>query len=205
MVLLLRVLWVPPGSGANNDNRILLTKEKSCKHSAVQVVEAVRESLRRINKSPTMYRFFSVVERFADVVTNSVLPSMQQQVGEPSTHEPRIDESYMNSPTAGGRHYIQPNTEQNTSQFHDQMMHSQDVLPPSNVEQARIPFNEGNIGVDRYGEENPFTGRVADLSSLPQDSMYGDTVLWDDPFHHITQHIVDWNDFEQFLGRWSNT
>lgn len=203
MVLLLRVLWVP-SSGSSQD---ILLAEKSSKDIAIQVVTAIRKALRRISKSSTTHRFSSVVERFADVVTNSVLPTIQQQISGPD-HDSNVAESYTNVPT-DDRSFLQTNRLQAMSHCHNDSISAQaNIINQAsygqNIAQIQYPLNQATVDVHHYREDNALTEAARVISSFSQDPMYAETMSWDDPFQSVTQHILDWNDFEQFLGRWSS-
>jgi hypothetical protein len=204
MVLLLRVLWVP---GSDIDHNLLLA-EKSWRDSAIQVVTAVRKALRHINKCSTMHRFFSVVESFADVVINSVIPTIEHQVSGEYAGKSNTGQNHV--APADDEHYLRSSHPHSGGQFQDGRISAQveAFAEPSyndNIEEAQYSLNQESIGSSAYVAHSSLSNAARVISSLSQDSMYSEPLLWEDPFHSVTQHIVDWNDFEQFLGRWSGS
>lgn len=90
MVLLLQVFWDPYLSASLD---VLLTENFS-RVTAIQVLMAICKCLRQFSKSATTHRFSSVVDKFADVVTKSVLPTMRQHISG-SCHLSNAEEKYL--------------------------------------------------------------------------------------------------------------
>lgn len=216
MVLLLRVLWVP-GPGASHES---LIHERTCKDSAIQFVAAVRKALQRVSKSSTMHRFFAVLEKFADVVAHSVLPTMQQQFNGLSHSaisgeiRPNFSLENSNDRQHDHEHSLRPlvdiSASSNSRDIRYQGQSSLTEGPLYNYpsiaerpEQDSYPTNQRASDIHQYEEDDSLPEAARVLSSFSQDAMYGGPVLWDNSFQTVTQHILDWNDFEQFLGRWS--
>lgn len=192
MVLLLRILWVPH----HNMGRSKLEKEMSFREEAIHLVAEIRQAHKRITKSSTMRRFASVVENFADVVANAALPSIQVEksnhdVGIYHLHRPE-NSAY---PTEIGVH-MPESTVMTSEGYHTANNHE---LYRNEEHMALLPSGETMVSRE-YIAEDPLTEAARVISSFSDENVTTESVLWNDPLQSVTQHIMDWNDFENFLG-----
>jgi hypothetical protein len=133
---------------------------------------------------------------------------MQQQISGPG-HDSNAEESYTDIPTDKGS-FLQTNRLPAMSQFQNESFPAQvDVINGAlchgeNIAQMQFPLNPPTFDIHHCREDNALTEAARVISSFSQEPMYAETMSWDDPFQSVTQHILDWNDFEQFLSRWSS-
>lgn len=187
MVLLLRILWIPHPSAGRHE----LEHEDVLKRRANTLVTEVRRALKALPKSSTMQRFACVVENFAEAVTANS--------GENNTNNNHTSSSNTNDngPDIAGHTIPHPPDNNNHPST-------------STSTSASLPID----GVPAYANPDPSTsltetGAARVISSFSDEALSAgsssSSFVWNDSssllqWQSLTQHIVDWNDFERFLG-----
>ncbi|KKA19860.1 hypothetical protein T310_6144 [Rasamsonia emersonii CBS 393.64] len=196
MVLLLRILWIPHPSAGRHE----LEREEALKRRANTLVTEVRRALKSVPKSSTMQRFASVVENFADAVTaNSSSSSSDDNNNNNNTGETRPDFAGHTFPADNNHNHN--NTSTSTAL-------PIDGVSVDTTNNNKIPASASASTYDNTEPDDALTEAARVISSFSDEALptaAGTSFLWNDSsmqlqLQSLTQHIVDWNDFERFLG-----
>lgn len=221
MILLLRLLWIS-SSIAKPDER---EKEESIKARAKNLVIEIRHALKRINKSPTMHRFAAVVDNFADAITLSLSSNQSQRwpmVNRETSGTQNEAEmsSFLTSHLRSGSHQHQMSDSQYDEGSVMQSTNTVMQIPSLSVpaygvadsltnshgtydrEAESAPCSTENVyaGGHSFEPDEALTEAARVISSFSAEALSAGSLLWNDSLQSVTQHIIDWNDFEHFLG-----